>query len=91
MISSAPAICGTRLGLTKDTASMRLAPAASSRRIISSFSSTGQGQLLVLQPVARADLDDLDEAAHGRASAGVSAVSSPASSASSPGWIGAPR
>ena len=31
MISSAPAICGTRLALTKDTTSMRGAPAAQSR------------------------------------------------------------
>ena len=37
MISSAPAICGTRFGLTKETTSIRLAPAACSRRMKSSF------------------------------------------------------
>ena len=40
--SSAPAICGTRRGLTKDTASSRVTPAASSRRMNSSFRSTSR-------------------------------------------------
>ncbi len=36
--ASASAICGTRRGLTKDTASIRLAPAASRRAMYSSLS-----------------------------------------------------
>jgi DNA-directed RNA polymerase subunit RPC12/RpoP len=40
MISSAPAICGTRRGLTKETTSIRCAPACSSRPMNSSRSST---------------------------------------------------
>ena len=70
MISSAPAICGTRLGLTKVTASIRRAPAASSRAMKSSLSVDVQQRLLVLQAVAGADLDDLDRAGHGGPPAG---------------------
>jgi hypothetical protein len=40
MISSAPAICGTRRGLTKETASIRFTPQASSRLMKSTRSST---------------------------------------------------
>ena len=38
MTASASAICGTRTGLTNETASMRVTPAASSRAMKSSFS-----------------------------------------------------
>jgi len=42
MIASAPAICGTRRSLTNDTASIRRAPQASSRRTKSSLSAASR-------------------------------------------------
>ena len=64
MTSSAPAIWGTYFGWTKLTASIRRAPAASSRRTRSARTAGSQDRLFVLQAVAGTDLDDRDGAAH---------------------------
>jgi hypothetical protein len=50
MISSAPAICGTRRGLTKETASTRLTPASSSLVMKSIRSSTESGTASFCSP-----------------------------------------
>ena len=63
--SSAPAICGTRAGLTKLTASMRGRPAAASRST-SSARTAGSSDAVVLQAVARPDVADRDRASKRR-------------------------
>ncbi len=57
--SSAPAICGTRCGLTKLAASMRARPAAG-EAVAELAANSGASVGLVLEPVARADVADGD-------------------------------
>ena len=54
------AICGTHFGETNEVASMTRSPASARRSISSILVAVGTILLLVLQPVARADFDDLD-------------------------------
>ena len=58
MTSSAPAICGTRLGLTKLTASTRGTPAAARRSHSSARTAGASVVVLVLEPVAGPDVAD---------------------------------
>ena len=50
MISSAPAICGTRLGFTNETTSMRRTPLASRRRTNSTFTSASRTAFSFCRP-----------------------------------------
>ena len=59
--SSAPAICGTRCGLTKLAASTRGRPVAASRSHSSARTGGAERHAVVLEPVARPDVADLDE------------------------------
>ncbi len=56
--SAASAICGTHFGDTNDAASIAGRPASVRRSMSATLTSVAIGLLLVLQPVARADLDD---------------------------------
>ena len=67
--SAESAICGTAFGDTKAPTSTVCSPAPISASMNAMRSATLIGRLLVLQPVARADLDDADAIAHA-ASAG---------------------
>src|SRR5579859_5118173 len=62
-ISSAPAICGTRLGFTKETVSIRR---AGSLKLVDEFQLLVDVQegLFVLQTVSGAHLDDFDMTSH---------------------------
>ena len=68
--SAASAICGTHFGETNDVASIAGKPASVSASISATLTSVGTGCRLVLQPVARTDLDQANAAGkrggHGR-------------------------
>jgi hypothetical protein len=58
------AICHTHFGETNEVASMARKPASAKRSISSILPSVGTTAFFVLQPVARADFDDLDLGRH---------------------------
>ena len=60
MTAALSAICGTHFGLTKLVTSISARPAACRRWTSSTFCAVVTGCLLVLQAVARADVDEGD-------------------------------
>ena len=58
--SAASAICGTHFGDTNDVASIAGKPASASASISATLTSVGTMRLLVLQAVARTDVDEAD-------------------------------